>query len=75
MQYGSTNKILIINPETDTLDVTSLRGLIPSAYNGGVLAPNGKIYGVPVATSNILVINTGLPKLPPWMLNPLFNKI
>ena len=40
----------------------------------GILAPNGKIYCIPVNRNVVLVINTGLPKFPPWMLKPQFNK-
>jgi hypothetical protein len=43
-------------------------------YIGGVFAPNGNIYSIPWNTGNILKIKTGLPKLPPWMLEGYFNK-
>ena len=41
---------------------------------GGVLAPNGIIYGVPFSSPSVLQIKTGLPTLPPWMLQAYFNK-
>ena len=41
---------------------------------GGVLAPNGKIYGIPYFATSILEIKTGLPIHPPWMLQAYFNK-
>jgi hypothetical protein len=41
---------------------------------GGVLAPNGVVYGVPFSSSSVLQIKTGLPTLPPWMLEAYFNK-
>jgi len=43
-------------------------------YGGGVLAPNGKIYGIPINVDNVLIINYGLPKYPNWMLQAYFNK-
>jgi hypothetical protein len=44
-------------------------------YVGSVLAPNGKIYGVPNYNNNIIEIKTGIPYHPPWMLAPEFNKL
>ena len=72
--------VLIIDPVTDTGDLTTIDstkypGLIgTSKYNGGVLAPNGKIYGIPHNATNVLQVTPGLPTLPPWMLQAYFNK-
>jgi hypothetical protein len=67
--------VLIIDPLTNTADTTTITGLTGSnKWLGGVLAPNGKIYGFPRDATNVLQIKTGLPKLPPWMLQAYFNK-
>jgi len=42
---------------------------------GGVLAPNGDIYGIPYRFNFIPIIKTGLPKYPPWMLDAYYNKL
>jgi hypothetical protein len=64
---------LIIDPDTDT--TTTITGLSGSKkYFGGVLAPNGKIYGIPYEADNVLQIKTGLPIYPSWMLEAYFNK-
>ena len=75
MPYGETYNVLIIDPDTNTIDTTSISGLDvhgSAAYHGGILAPNGKIYAIPFYTAeDILVIDpetnttetitTGLP--------------
>ena len=72
---ANSSSVLIIDPVTNTVDTTTITGLTGTLkWIGGVLAPNGKIYCIPYASINILVINTGIPKLPPWMLKPQFNK-
>jgi hypothetical protein len=70
---------MIIDPSANTVDRTSisLTGIVPTLstkFQGGVLAPNGKIYCVPYAADYVLIINTGLPTNPSWMLAPEFNK-
>jgi hypothetical protein len=79
---GTSRVISQINPNgviENVIDVTSLYPEpISSNYRlwfGGVCAPNGKIYLMPWSTPNIGVIKTGLPTLPPWMLQAYFNKI
>ena len=50
--------VLIIDPETNTADTTSITGLTGTAkWFGGVLAPNGKIYGVPFDSQSVLTID------------------
>jgi maltose-binding protein MalE len=77
--YGmpfDSSSVLIIDPETDEANITDISGLTTDMgkWSGGVLAPNGKIYGIPFNSDSVLKINTGLPKLPPWMLQAYFNK-
>ena len=39
---------MIIDPVTNTADTTTITGLSGTRkWRGGVLAPNGKIYGIP----------------------------
>ena len=61
MPYGETYNVLIIDPDTNTIDTTSISGLDvhgSAAYHGGILAPNGKIYAIPFYTAeDILVID------------------
>ena len=50
------------------------------AWAGGVLAPNGKIYGMPInsgnTTSYILEITKTFPRvMTNWILYPQFNKL
>jgi hypothetical protein len=67
---------LIIDPVTNTADTTTITGLTGiNKWQGGVVAPNGKIYCIPGNNTSVLVINTGLPKHPSWMLKPYFNKL
>lgn len=55
--YGATT-VLIIDPETDTAEQTSITGLSGSnKWQGGVLAPNGKIYCVPYTADEVLIID------------------
>ena len=62
--------------KTRKADVTTITGLTAdkNKTSSGVLAPNGIIYGSPLNTDYVLRINTGLPTLPPWMLQAYFNK-
>jgi maltose-binding protein MalE len=48
---------LIIDPETNTIDTTSITGLTDNVWRGGVLAPNGKIYGIPFISTSVLIID------------------
>ncbi len=44
-------------------------------YSGGVLAPNGKIFGIPGFSYSLLTIDTHrTPKDPVMCLSPYFNK-
>ena len=77
--YGipyNNSSVLIIDPVTNTVDTTTISGLlsVASKWAGGVLAPNGKIYCIPTNYTSVLSINTGLPSVAPWMLQPQFNK-
>lgn len=62
--------------EKTRADTTAITGLSSSTdkWNGGVLAPNGKIYGIPRDSTSVIQIRSGLPTLPPWMLQAYFNK-
>jgi len=67
--------VVVIDPETNTTE-TIIGNLTDrdSKYAGGVLARNGKIYSIPINVDNVLIINTGLPEYPDWMLQSYFNK-
>ena len=71
---SNTTFLLVIDPEANTLDTIAVDIPANRAYNGGVLAPNGTIYGIPISGSRILKVKTGIPVLPPWPLMPQFNK-
>ena len=64
-QDGNLTTISVSNPSGD-------------AWFGGVLAPNGKIYGMPSSgnpTIQILEITKTVPRLMTnWILYPQFNK-
>eukprot|EP00050_Salpingoeca_kvevrii_P010312 m.311539 g.311539 ORF g.311539 m.311539 type:complete len:419 (+) comp27873_c0_seq1:146-1402(+) len=54
--------VAIIDPETNTVDTTSLMGdpswtTTPYKWHGGVLAPNGKIYCIPDVYGSVLIID------------------
>ena len=50
--------VLIIDPVTNTANTTAITGLSGSVkWVGGVLAPNGKIYGIPRDASSVLIID------------------
>jgi hypothetical protein len=57
--WDSTS-VLIIDPETDTADESTISGLSSTTekWLGGVLAPNGKIYCIPWNSDCILILNT-----------------
>jgi hypothetical protein len=57
------------NTGTITVDAGS------SKYFGGVLASNGKIYGIPYSSTKVLAIDTSLPIYPNWMIKAYFNKL
>jgi len=69
---------VVIDPNTNTIVTNVIIGVnnTNGLYHcfGGVLAPNGKIYGMPASVSYIPIIKTGLPNQPPWMLGAYFNK-
>jgi len=57
--YGiphTSDSVLIIDPETNTSDTTTITGLT-GRWAGGVLAPNGKIYGIPYGFGSVLIID------------------
>jgi hypothetical protein len=71
----SANKLLfydVLNNIGGTITANLPRG--GEKFYGGVLAPNGKIYMIPATYANVATIKTGIPKLPPWMMAPEFNK-
>ena len=51
--------VAIINPTTNTIDLSSITGLTTTAnkWVGGVLAPNGKIYAIPSDATSVLIID------------------
>jgi len=73
---GPVGLVRVIDPTTDTV-VASISGLPTSIYKseGGVLAPNGRIYCPPFDISFVPIINTQLPSLPDWPLQAYFNKL
>jgi hypothetical protein len=52
--------VLIIDQVGNTRDTTTITGLPTTnfKYAGGVLDPNGKIYGIPSNATNVSQINT-----------------
>jgi YVTN family beta-propeller protein len=49
---------------TDTVDTTTISGFIGTTkWNGGVLAPNGKIYGIPDSDNRIIMIDPKTNKI------------
>ena len=75
---GPVGVVRVIDPTTDTV-VASIPGL-PTGVGiykseGGVLAPNGRIYCPPFQINFVPIINTQLPSLPEWPLQAYFNKL
>jgi len=57
----------------DTTTITGLSG--DNKWYGGVLGPDGKIYGIPRNSTSVLIIDGGMPKLPlAPLLSPYLNK-
>jgi hypothetical protein len=58
---GAATSVLIIDPQTDSADTSTISGLpgtsSPPNWLGGVLAPNGKIYCIPWDASSVLIID------------------
>ncbi|UCF96215.1 MAG: hypothetical protein JSV89_13625 [Spirochaetaceae bacterium] len=58
---GAATSVLIIDPQTDTADTSTISGISITGpqpnWLGGVLAPNGKIYCIPWEASNVLIID------------------
>ena len=49
--------MLIIDPATDTADSTTIARLEgANKWAGGVLANNGKVYGIPSKATSVLII-------------------
>ena len=57
----ASNSVLVIDPDTNTADTTSLAhvGFSNGKYRGGVLGPNGQVYAIPNYAESVLVINVG----------------
>jgi hypothetical protein len=56
MPFNAEN-VLVIDPVNNNT-ITYITGLSGSSkYVGGVLAPNGKIYGMPYTAENVLIID------------------
>ncbi|EGD80244.1 hypothetical protein PTSG_10920 [Salpingoeca rosetta] len=52
--------VLVIDPETHTLDLTSMAGFTPNQQGlwfDGVEANNGLIYGIPYSSSAVLIVD------------------
>jgi len=60
-----------------TADTTTITGLTGTyKWRGGVLAPNGKIYGIPYCPESVLILSPGFPTLPiEPLLSPYLNKL
>ena len=53
-----SSSVLIIDPATDTGDITTIAGLSGSdRWSAGVLAPNGKVYGIPFNSTSVLILD------------------
>ena len=52
-----STSVLITDPVTDTADTTTISGLpgAGSKWSGGVLAPNGQIYGLLYDSTSVLI--------------------
>ena len=57
-------------------DTTTIAGLTGTdKWYGGVLGPDGKIYGIPFNSTSVLIIAGGMPALPiEPLLSPYLNK-
>jgi hypothetical protein len=54
----SAQSVLIIDPVSASTDTTTLGGLSGHyKWVGGVLAPNGRIYGIPYHAQSVLIID------------------
>jgi len=72
---GTISDTIISVEKTRIIDITTITGISSNdKYAGGILAPNGKIYGIPYSSTNSIIINPSLPTLNNWMINPYFNK-
>jgi hypothetical protein len=57
----------------DTTTIAGLTGTVK--WYGGVLGPDGKIYGIPCNSTSVLIIAGGMPALPiEPLLSPYLNK-
>jgi hypothetical protein len=55
--------------------LSNISGLTGTAkWVGGILAPNNKIYGIPFDSPSGIILKTGLPTIPQWMIAQQFNK-
>ncbi len=69
---------MIINPASLAVDQTTITNYPSSSvtfkFNGAVVAPNGKVYFVPYGVNYVMIVRTGIPTIPSWMLDPAFDK-
>ena len=73
--YRGSNFIPRNTINTNTVTISPGSSLVGTLkWQGGVLGPNGRIYGIPFNSTSICEIKTGIPTQPPWMLAPEFNK-
>jgi hypothetical protein len=56
---NSSSKVLYIDPDDNSTRVYGVVGTNASKWSGGVLAPNGKIYGTPNASASVLTLGQG----------------
>ena len=71
VDFLNEKKYLIDNYKATTT-FGSLDGM--NKWQGGVLAPNGKIYGIPCNSTTVLEIDLQDGKTAPWAISNYLNK-
>ena len=69
--------VLIIDPNTDTIDTTTLGGLSPdpSKWWGGVVVPDGRIFCFPRDAEAVLIIDPNTSTLDTTSLDGFGNDV
>ena len=76
VSYSIPQNLFYAPYPANTADITTITP--GSGWVGGVLAPNGKIYGIPYNATEALIIPTGIPNGPvpfEFLLSPYNNKL